>query len=1060
MIEKELKNFLPSKIINKVESVKFFKIINKKDGCNNKNLHLLQFDDTLSLKDVLIKKISKSNNFINLNITDKVINGLSSYGSNLDFYNKDLNSEIVVKYSKSKTLNNLKSRVKSGVGWKVPCGGGSWGVGFFGGRVVPFLSAYIKPLQEPYLSGVVGGVEIRGCKLPLGEYQIELCTFLKSNAPKPVQKTLDLYYDEKTPSKLNEVKQKIKFDTLIPYLDFSENMSHLSSVETNFSIGWDTEFVNVDNYESLKHTESFKNYKKRGYHNQILTTQFYINELDFGFIIYHKKLQRFSLNDLINFNYEILKYLEYEVKSIHFVAHYSTAEIFSLTKDSFKNFQNSTNIAISYIQKSMATTGFLKYSFKDKNENKKTIDFRISDTYLLSNRSSLDRLGTTINIPKVEVKEHEKSRMDLFLKNDTDLFNLYALVDAYISIKYYKYYEKFVNDLGLTVGITVSSLSEKYIIKYLKDVGIKDYKVFLGYEAITKTFLNKDKKLIKHKVYTKDVMNLGNERSAYYGGRNETYLHGVYPNSKMIDYDIANAYPLALLSLKDIDFECSYQLTNENVKEVLNYNDVGFIKIDFKFKSDVKYPSFPIQDKNYDKGLIFPLEGSTSITPPELYQALHNDVLESFNIQFSQIFKKKETSYLSDSIKELIELRKQYPKKEYPLENELCKLIANSVYGKYTQGIKDVNIVNMEKTINNIDNKIIREISRESKIFNGFIASYITGFCRAIVSDFAIQLNRNKTDIVSITTDGFMCINEVPKEIIKGKTSKFLNQVSELRYKYFKDDFMEIKHFTSDKAFNIAIKTRGYANYDSDNIENCHIAKAGVKFDGSTKEVIIEKMIKTFLKRNNQSVYNRKTLTNLVDYLKKEGIKDLTNVNYEVAINYDYDFKRVPKKSKMLKGVFNGMKYNCLTFDTAPFKDINQFHNFYKAYDSYKKGSKNKVTTITDIENLNKKVNNKEYQNGYKVSKNGNSLLKKIIYIYLIKSNKSNSEIATILNKTPKFIRDLKRSKTYLNLSESREIKKIPIDVLNTDYKEDYLEIVKDLNGTDKNFIDDNLIDY
>ena len=95
------------------------------------------------------------------------------------------------------------------------------------------------------------------------------------------------------------------------------------------------------------------------------------------------------------------------------------------------------------------------------------------------------------------------------------------------------------------------------------------------------------------------------------------------------------------------------------------------------------------------------------------------------------------------------------------MENTLWKLIANSFYGKTAQGLTGKKSLDLRRTIQE-GKKEYKKIGK-SGITNVFIAGYITGVVRALVSEYMHYFSKNGVDVMNVTTDGFMINNKLEK---------------------------------------------------------------------------------------------------------------------------------------------------------------------------------------------------------------------------------------------------------------------------------------------------------
>jgi len=204
------------------------------------------------------------------------------------------------------------------------------------------------------------------------------------------------------------------------------------------------------------------------------------------------------------------------------------------------------------------------------------------------------------------------------------------------------------------------------------------------------------------------------------------------------------------------------------------------IEVEFSFPYNTKYPCIPTRvDDDVD---IYPLKGVSVITGAEYLLAkamncrmiVKDCVYVPFEFGRTDVSKKK-------SIKELLEcyktpfrnivsglqkMRRGYAKKTF--YNLMYKEIGNSIYGQIAMGLSGKNKYD-------ISSKSYKKIQGDF-LANPLLASYITGFTRALIGECLHNISILKGDVVSVTTDGFICnIENLEDKILESpKTIKTL----------------------------------------------------------------------------------------------------------------------------------------------------------------------------------------------------------------------------------------------------------------------------------------------
>ena len=405
--------------------------------------------------------------------------------------------------------------------------------------------------------------------------------------------------------------------------------------------------------------------------------------------------------------------------------------------------------------------------------------FRSCDTYLHAPAGfrGLEKLSEMTLIKKVSIGDWIKD-MEGLLRDNRDLFIHYALSDIRATLEYEAL---FLHKVYLMTGtpclpVTLGDLSVKCFDSIIRDMNnipktpilkIIDNEPLLRLmgKEITNYTDSKGHNRKSYKYTDKYSWNKTLCSDSYYGGLNISFICGerkASPGKVFLDLDFSGAYPTALAACGDIDFNSVSvrydEIQVQSVDELLKYlnmdlcdiSDVPhyYFSLDFKWDPDTLFPSIPCYT---DAGLIYPLEGCTYCTMPELLYALSTGKV-SVTINAYTGFKSKRDAFtLAGVFKKLTEERKKSVKGT--LEERMWKEVSNTLYGKMAQGIKERKVFD-----------ITRNESRTlgpSPISCVYYASSCTGLVRAALSS-AIDVigNADGCSVVCATTDGF--IAEVP----------------------------------------------------------------------------------------------------------------------------------------------------------------------------------------------------------------------------------------------------------------------------------------------------------
>ena len=260
---------------------------------------------------------------------------------------------------------------------------------------------------------------------------------------------------------------------------------------------------------------------------------------------------------------------------IHVIAHHFTAEWSMLSDRKDPDLLKQLTI----VRKTLITAGKrIEYNFPGIT----SVEVMIHDTILLApaTAKSLERLSSLLeDDQKIHLTQKQKSRMDLLLEDDPELFKKYALKDAEVTLKLFFLIQdtlnKIVEGKYLRKFKTLGSSAVTAFLSYLRDYQ-KEHKLESAFwHPILTPFFRpeKKKKDDEKKLSQKTVMKLQNAfkaaeslvKSCYHGGKNESYFLGetfenphcpynlvktdIIKNKVYLDIDLQGAYPSAMASI-------------------------------------------------------------------------------------------------------------------------------------------------------------------------------------------------------------------------------------------------------------------------------------------------------------------------------------------------------------------------------------------------------------------------------------------------------------------------------------------------------------------------------
>jgi len=396
-------------------------------------------------------------------------------------------------------------------------------------------------------------------------------------------------------------------------------------------------------------------------------------------------------------------------------------------------------------------------------DGKRRLSVAIRDTMLLAaGGKSLASVGELVGIPKVvldaDPKEERriKENMRRFRDRHWKRFREYAMTDARICREYTIRIIR--QNQGLTdefkLPITLSALGvtllERFWAEQGQDVAVmsgREIKKLRSWDNAKGRYTTRRESVLIENLH--DYENLLSE--CYHGGRNEQFQFGPLSHGQWVDYDLTSAYLTAMAMIGRADWSSIREI--KDTKELLSYKpiDLAFARIEFEFGGAVKFPCLPVRTEN---GLVFPLKGTTCVPIAEikLAQAMGAKVEMKRGLVI-QADRSEATRPFLEFGRYCLEERKKAEKGS--LENAFWKEIANSTYGKTAQGIK-------EKRVYDIRERKSRRLP-PSRITNPAYAAFISGFCRATISEILDRLEPD-TSVCSVTTDGFLS-QSLPEDI-------------------------------------------------------------------------------------------------------------------------------------------------------------------------------------------------------------------------------------------------------------------------------------------------------
>jgi hypothetical protein len=701
-------------------------------------------------------------------------------------------------------------------------------------------------------------------------------------------------------------------------------------------IGFDTEFKTPD-YHVTREQIVGGNAKYR-----VLSYQFHAknhNGEEWKSICCTQNNERISISEFLTFALGMgarNKGIKNLPSTILLVGHFTRADLpafsdFNTNKEYFSNVRNTF----------ISDNNYMSINLENNEGCVANLKVIIRDTMLLTPQSSksLKQIGELVGFPKKyldpDINKHKEliRNMDKVRIENWETYKDYAIMDATICVKYIeKIIEQYESVTGKKkVPVTLTSIGVDLLLKTWSENQNISYLNALGKEIVKEKYFNKQKNYFcvkKNEVFVEELSHaIEFITETYHGGRNEQYWFGPGEEDNWIDIDLTSAYPTAMSLIGMPDWK--------SIRESKKISDftattLGFLWVDFKFPDSTRYPTLPVRSNN---GLIFPLEGTSYCSSPEIIVAkqlgckikIRKGVIVPTN---------PDIKIFGEFIKDCLEKRKQAGSKTF--EGLFWKEISNSTYGKTAQGLRQKRVYDMRDR----ETKLLPP----SKITNPCFASYITSYVRAVIGEIMNAIPANKM-VFSCTTDGF--ITNASESEIPRLSATFLSTI----YKQAREELtgdstiLEIKHSIRQP---VGWRTRGQATLKQhpdliDNDKGIILAKAGIftKAESETTEQRNQEITDLFFNRTPSSRILVESLTGIRDIVEHDA--DLVSKEIDKRLSMEYDWKRQPTKTHVLE------EYNHIYFETRPWQSIEQFNAMRDIWDEY---TKNSPICIKTMENF------------------------------------------------------------------------------------------------------------
>ena len=534
------------------------------------------------------------------------------------------------------------------------------------------------------------------------------------------------------------------------------------------------------------------------------------------------------------------------------------------------------------------------------NRNFKSIgNLHLRDSLLLDNPQSLRKMGDSLGFKKLEIGENIEN-MDIFKTNNINAYIMYALQDANIVVNFLNTLYKHKLEENEHVPLTIGGESARIAREFLKEEYSLTNDQFDKFLRGLDTF--RSKKKMKQE-YPKELAPIfENFSKLYYGGRNQTFVHG-YLKGNFYDIDGSKFYPVSASTIEFLDFSNITYLESGDVNDNtfnMNEHDVGYALIDYEYTCDTKFiPNITVPTASgfEDYGLLFPRQAKNvfaTITEIKSAYSLGCKIKIKTGIIFGKLDTAEDKKYpLEKLFKMLAEERNKYPKNSP--ENKFWKLVMNSITGKFGQGLKH------KKIFSYTENEM--EVIPQSRITSAPYITEITSFGRTVIAEIMNCFILENYKIINVVTDGFLVqtpnnisinnddINNIINKYINDKRFPNLKIWVQSLKRLNEHNYLEIKHSGTEV---LPIKTRVCALLNKNDEKLSQFSATGYILPAEWSNFSLNKQIESFIdlvvNRQERIKIKGKKLVTGKDIRNNKG-SSAKMVDKLLSFNYDYKCK-------------------------------------------------------------------------------------------------------------------------------------------------------------------------
>lgn len=562
-----------------------------------------------------------------------------------------------------------------------------------------------------------------------------------------------------------------------------------------------------------------------------------------------------------------------------------------------------------------------------------SVTVRDTMSHAPAGQQRLADLGAACGVPKLDVPDGWIERMGEYRDTNLADFLEYGINDAVIVVEYLA---RLWGD-GVVPPVTLSGGAASALVStgsaYFGVGSPKDFRRMFAGLVDEKGGLDVVEEGDKLTFYAKHGRNpldgaaaqvMSAFASAYHGGLNSCPMPGYYPTATL-DLDALNAYPTAMASVPDLDWEagCIEEVVHERP---LTLDDLsgpttpfaGFVS--FVFPHDVHFPCIPIVA---DGTLVYPRTSDgvagTWVCGPEVHLAMMLGAEVFCQIGYiGRVLARSDGSpslSLRDGVKQLIDDRNTAKERFGPgsIEERTLKTAVNSVYGKTAQDVAEQRAWNAYAQG--------MDAVGGSGITSPYHAAVTTSLVRAQLHAVMNQISNSGGNVFSVTTDGL--ITDTPLAEVEAFDMFGLGTVLREAREALTGApaIWEVKHIQGDL---VNFTTRGNVSLEPGGVCAHNGLKAPKDVESDSAEDR-ELLLRAVVTREARIPNGYTRFPSFRELSRSDDRRDFIPFQVERSLSMDYDLKRRPVMSSIeprMVPLPDGTSHEMATFTTEPWESV------------------------------------------------------------------------------------------------------------------------------------------